>query len=125
MWRAENIQACLRDFLAATASMACKRHLASSARGLFGFCLMASIHRTIRCIRPIRGRKRKIARGQTPGSSKVTVRSLRRRLILYCQRQLFCFVAFPSASKADQSAGEGQTGKLAYMAEHTHQAAMA
>ena len=46
MWRAENIQACLRDFLAATASMARKRHLASIARGLYGFCLMARIHRT-------------------------------------------------------------------------------
>ena len=40
---------------------------------------------------------RQYARGQAPGSSEVTVRSLRWRLILYCQRQLFCFVAFPSA----------------------------
>ena len=39
---AENIQACLRDFQTGTASMARKRHLASSARGLFGLCLMAS-----------------------------------------------------------------------------------
>ena len=46
VWRAENIQACLRDFLAATASMACKRHLASIARGLICFCLMARIQRT-------------------------------------------------------------------------------
>ena len=46
VWLAENIQACLRDFLAATASMARKRHLASTARGLFGFCLMTHIHRT-------------------------------------------------------------------------------
>ena len=45
--------------------------------------------------------------------------------IFYCQRQLFCFVAFPSASKADQSDGEGQTGKLAYMDDHTHRAARA
>ena len=43
VWLAENIQACLRDFLAATASMARKRHLASNARGFFGFCLMARI----------------------------------------------------------------------------------
>ena len=42
VWLAENIQACLRDFLAATASMARKRHLTSIARGLFGFCLMVS-----------------------------------------------------------------------------------
>ena len=47
MWRAENIQACLRDFLAATASMARKRHLASTARGLFGFCLASNIRKLI------------------------------------------------------------------------------
>ena len=46
MWLAENIQACLRDFLAATPSMARKRHLASTTRGFCGFCPMASIHRT-------------------------------------------------------------------------------
>ena len=33
----------LEDFLAGTASMARKRHLASRARGLFGLCLMAQI----------------------------------------------------------------------------------
>ena len=33
----------LEDFLAAATSMARKRHLASTARGLFGFCLMARI----------------------------------------------------------------------------------
>ena len=54
VWRAENIQACLRDFLAATASMARKRHLASTARGFCCFCLTPSIHKPIR---PIRGRK--------------------------------------------------------------------
>ena len=43
MWLTENIQACLRDFLAATASIALKRHLTSIARGLFGFCLAPSI----------------------------------------------------------------------------------
>ena len=59
----ENIQACLRDFLAGTASMAHKRHLASSARGLFGLCLMAQIEVQevqwvqIRPIRLIRGRR--------------------------------------------------------------------
>ena len=36
---------------------------------------------------------------------------------------LFC--GYPSASRADQTDGEGQTGKLAYMTEHTHQAARA
>ena len=63
--------------------------------------------------------------GQAPGRSEVTVSSLRWRLILYCQGQLFCFDGFLSASRADQTDGEGQTGKLAYMAEHTHQAARA
>ena len=41
---AENIQACLRIFRRAQHQMARKRHLASSARGLLCFCLMA--HRT-------------------------------------------------------------------------------
>ena len=45
--------------------------------------------------------------------------------ILYCQRQLFCFVGFLSANRADQSDVEGQTGKLAYLSEHTHQTARA
>ena len=45
----------LKDFLAAAASMARKRHLASSARGFSCFCLMT--HRKgIGPIRPIRGR---------------------------------------------------------------------
>ena len=58
----ENIQACLRDFLAGAASMARKRHLASTARGLFCFCLMAQIEGQwvqwvqIRPIRLIRGK---------------------------------------------------------------------
>ena len=33
----------LEDFLAAATSMARKRHLASNARGFYGFCLMARI----------------------------------------------------------------------------------
>ena len=60
----------LEDFLAAAASMARKRHLASTARGFLCFCLMAQIEvqwvqevqevqiRSIRLIRLIRGRKR-------------------------------------------------------------------
>ena len=63
MWLTENIQACLRDFLAAAASMARKRHPASTARGLFGFCLAPSIRKPIRPIHPIRGRT-ETSRGQ-------------------------------------------------------------
>ena len=37
--------------------------------------------------------------------------------ILYCQRQLFCFVAFRLPT-ADQTGGEVQAGKLACMDEH-------
>ena len=44
---------------------------------------------------------------------------------MYCQGQLFCFDAFLSAGRADQTDVDGQTGKLAYMAEHTHRAARA
>ena len=46
----------LEDFQTDTASMARKRHLASTARGLFGFCLAPSIRKQIRPIRPIRGK---------------------------------------------------------------------
>ena len=59
----ENIQACLRDFLAGTASMARKRHLASTARGFCGFCLMTLVTTgLIRPIRLIRGRNKPILR---------------------------------------------------------------
>ena len=44
--------------------------------------------------------------------------------ILYCLRQPFCFVAFRLPT-ADQTDVDGQTGKLAFMAEHTHRAARA
>ena len=37
--------------------------------------------------------------------------------IFYCQRQLFCFVAFRLPT-ADQTGGEVQAGKLACMDEH-------
>ena len=59
VWLAENIQACLRDFQTGTASMARKRHLASTARGFCGFCLMTLVTTgLIRSIRIIRGRKK-------------------------------------------------------------------
>ena len=38
--------------------------------------------------------------------------------ILYCQRQLFCFVAFLVCQWADQTDVDGQAGKLACMDEH-------
>ena len=46
----------LEDFQTDTASMARKRHLASIARGLLGFCLAPSIRKQIRPIRLIRGK---------------------------------------------------------------------
>ena len=51
MWRGDDVAdrkypSLLEDFQTGTASMARKRHLASIARGLFGFCLMARIQRT-------------------------------------------------------------------------------
>ena len=44
----ENIQACLGDFQTGTASMALKRHLASTARGFCGFCLMTHMSTLMR-----------------------------------------------------------------------------
>ena len=64
VWLAENIQAFLRDFLAATASMARKRHLASTARGFCCFCLMTLV--TTGLIRPIRGEKKNLSSGVMP-----------------------------------------------------------
>ena len=66
VWLAGNIQACLRDLQTGTSSMAHMRHLASTARGFYCFCLMTQIGVQevqkvqlvqIRSIRPIRGRK--------------------------------------------------------------------
>ena len=59
----------LEDFQTAAASMARKRHLASTARGFLCFCLMAQIEVQevqevqIRPIRIIRGRKEGTIRG--------------------------------------------------------------
>ena len=64
------------------------------------------------------------AAGYALHKSKVTVRSLRWRLILYCQGQLFCLM-LSVCLWADQTGVEGQTGKLAYMDDHTHRAARA
>ena len=44
--------------------------------------------------------------------------------IFYCQRQLFCFVAF-RLPRADQTGGEVQSGKLACMDENHYLAAKA
>ena len=53
----------LEDFQTGTASMARKRHRASSARGLLCFCLMTLVTTgLIRPIRLIRGRKKPILR---------------------------------------------------------------
>ena len=46
----------LEDFQTAAASMAHKRHLASTARGFYCFCLTPSIRKQIRPIRLIRGK---------------------------------------------------------------------
>ena len=42
VWLTEKYPSLLEDFQTGTASMARKRHLASSARGLLCFCLMAT-----------------------------------------------------------------------------------
>ena len=81
----ENIQACLRDFQTGTASMARKRHLASTARGFCGLCLMTQIEVQkvqeaqwvqIRPIRLIRGRKRSLSSGVLPSRQRFGGRAL-------------------------------------------------
>ena len=73
VWLTENIQACLRDFQTGTASMARKRHPASIARGLFGFCLAPSIHKQIRSIRLIRGKKESLSSGVLPSRQRFLI----------------------------------------------------
>ena len=66
----ENIQACLRDFQTGTASMARKRHLASTARGLLCFCLMTLVTTgLIRSIRLIRGKRTPPSSGVLPSAA--------------------------------------------------------
>ena len=73
VWLAENIQACLRDFQTGTASMARKRHLTSTARGLFGLCLSPSIRKRIRPIRLIRGSKESLSSGVLPSRQRLLI----------------------------------------------------
>ena len=68
--------------------------------------------------------------GSTPEDGSGAFTNL--KYSLWLQRSLFCtvkgsyFVLWLSVCQwADQMDGEGQTGKLAYVAEHTHQAARA
>ena len=112
----------LEDFQTATTSMARKRHLASTARGLFGFCLAPSIRKPIRPIRLIHGKIEIQRTGNSPPGERYRCGS--RGAFFYCQRQLFCFVAF-RLPRADQTGGEVQSGKLACMDEHHRLAARA
>ena len=71
----------LEDFQTDTASMARKRHLASTARGFLCICLMTLVTTgLIRSIRPIRG-KIEIKRTEAPLT--------RRRISLWLQGSLF------------------------------------
>ena len=70
----------LEDFQTGAASMARKRHLASTARGFLCFCLMAQIEVQevqwvqwvqIRPIRLIRGRKTNLSSGVLPSRQRL------------------------------------------------------
>ena len=113
----ENIQACLRDFLSGAASMARKRHLASTARGFLMFlsygligqllhmalcCLEGStmsnlVHRRRRCARIVHymillpGRQYARGWGRSLHQAKDIVVAPGEP-IFYCHRQLFCFL---------------------------------
>ena len=122
VWLAENGQACLRDFQTGTASMDRQRHHASIARGLLCFCLTTNIHEQLRPIRPIRGNKTSHRTGTLHQAKDIVVAP--GEPILYCQRQLFCFVFFRLPA-ADQTDREVQAGKLACMDEHHYLAVRA
>ena len=89
----------LEDFQTAIASMAHMRHLASTARGFYCFCLTPSIRKLIRSICLIRGRIQ--STGQELSTSQ--------RISLWLQRSLFCtaigsyFVLMVSCLPAEQT----------------------
>ena len=77
MWLTEKYPSLLEDFQTGTASMARKRHLASTARGFCGFCLMthmSTLMRSLSCgVLPSRQRLRgelSLSEGVAPGYSK-------------------------------------------------------
>ena len=86
----------LEDFQTATTSVTRKRHHASTARGLYCFCLAPSIRKLIRSICLIRGRIQSKGQGTLHQAKDIFVAPA--EPIFYCQRQLFCFVAFLSAN---------------------------
>ena len=61
--------------------------------------------------------------GVLVGLRKLSVASEEAHFVLPWAAILFC--GFPVCLWADQTDVDGQTGKLAYVAEHTHQAARA
>ena len=62
----------LEDFQTGTTSMARKRHLASTARGFCGFCLMTLVTTgLIRPIRLIRGGKGSLSSGVLPSRQRL------------------------------------------------------
>ena len=89
----------LEDFQTATTSVTRKRHLASTARGFYCFCLTPSIRKLIRSICLIRGRIQ--STGQELSTSQ--------RISLWLQRSLFCtaigsyFVLMVSCLPAEQT----------------------
>ena len=88
------------------------------------------VHRRRRCARIVLY-TRLCLDGSTPeDGSEASPRS--QRISLWLQRSLFLlptaaifFCGFPSANRADQTDGEVQTGKLAYMTEHHYLAVRA
>ena len=121
----------LEDFQTAAASMAHMRHLASTARGFYCFCLTARYgfkkfkrfngFKSVLSVNSMveynpKDRNSPPVKGYHCGSSGAY-------FVLPTAAILFC--GFLSVSRADQTGGEVQTGKLAWMDEHHHQAARA
>ena len=149
MWVAENIQACLRIFRRAQHQWLV-RDILHLPQGVFTVFVLwhtgQLLHIALRCLEGstmsnLVHRRRRCARIVPhsillPGGQYARGRerslSTRRRISLWLQGSLFCtangsyFVLWLSVCQwADQTDGEGQTGKLAYMTEHTHQAVRA
>ena len=115
----------LEDFQTAAASMVRKRHLHLPQGVYLVFVLFHLSHpfKSVQSVKSVVKLRRNIPRTGTPHQSKDIVVAPGEP-ILYCHRQLFCFVAFRLPT-ADLPGGEVQSGKLACMDEHHHQAARA
>ena len=111
----ENIQACLRIFWQLQHQWLA-RDILHPSQGVYSVFVLhpVSTSKSVLSVLSVVEQKSRGRESLSPGEG---YRSGSTGAFLYCQRQLFCFVAF-RLPRADQTGGEVQAGKLACMDEH-------